>query len=77
MLRLKWLKHFDEHTKGRTVGSRRLLILDGHESHNLVNSHRYCEELKIVTLCMPPHSPHLLQSLDVGYVAFLKKVYGR
>lgn len=33
-LGLKWLKHFDEHIKERTAGSHRLLILDGHESHN-------------------------------------------
>jgi hypothetical protein len=32
-LGLKWLKHFDKHTKARQVGSYRLLILDGHESH--------------------------------------------
>jgi hypothetical protein len=76
-LRLKWLKHFDEHTKGRAVGSYRLLILDGHESHNSVNFHQYYEEHKIVTLCMPPHSSHLLQPLDVGCFAPLKKAYGR
>ena len=76
-LGLKWLKHFDKHTKGRTVGNYRLLILDGHESHNSVNFHQYCEEHKIVTLCMPPHSSHLLQPLDVGCFAPLKKAYGR
>jgi hypothetical protein len=36
-LGLKWLKHFNEHTKERTVSSYRLLILDGYESYNLVN----------------------------------------
>jgi hypothetical protein len=76
-LGLKWLKHFDEHTKERTVGSHRLLILDGHESHNSVNFYQYCEEHKIITLCMPPHSLHLLQPLDVGCFAPLKKAYGR
>jgi len=76
-LGLKWLKHFDEHTKERTVGSHRLLILDGHESHNSVDFHKYCEEHKIITLCMPPHSSHLLQPLDVGCFAPMKKAYGR
>jgi hypothetical protein len=76
-LGLKWLKHFDEHTKEHTVGSHRLLILDGHGSHTSVEFHQYCEEHKIITLCMPPHSSHLLQPLDVGCFSPLKKAYGR
>jgi hypothetical protein len=35
-LGLEWLKHFNAHTKRRTVGSCCLLIIDGHESHNLL-----------------------------------------
>ena len=33
-LGLAWLKHFNEHTKTKKVGANRLLIIDGHESHN-------------------------------------------
>jgi hypothetical protein len=33
-LGLDWWKHFDAHTKERTVGSHRLLVVDGHESHD-------------------------------------------
>ncbi|KAF4308201.1 hypothetical protein GTA08_BOTSDO03422 [Botryosphaeria dothidea] len=33
-LGVAWLKHFDAHTKTRTVGTHRLLIIDGHSSHN-------------------------------------------
>jgi hypothetical protein len=76
-LGLEWLKHFDKHTKGRTVGVHRLLILDGHESHNSLEFQQYCKENKIITLCMPPHSSHLLQPLDVGCFAPLKVAYGR
>ena len=36
-LGMKWLEHYNRHTKERTVGAYRLLILDGHKSHNLVN----------------------------------------
>ena len=32
-LGLEWLKHFDKHTKGKVVGTYRLLVIDGHESH--------------------------------------------
>jgi hypothetical protein len=74
---LEWLKHFDRCTSNRSVGSYRLLILDGHESHHSVDFERYCEEKKIITLCMPPHSSHLLQPLDVGYFNLLKQAYGR
>ena len=76
-LGLAWLKHFDAHTKTRTVGTVRLLILDGHESHNSQDFKDYCKNNNIVTLCMPPHSSHLLQPLDVGCFAALKKAYGR
>ena len=76
-LGLEWLKHFDEHTKKRVVGSHRLLIIDGHESHNSLEFQQYCKDNKIITLCMPPHSSHLLQPLDVGCFAPLKKAYGR
>jgi hypothetical protein len=55
-LGLDWLKHFDRSTKDRSVGSYRLLILDGHESHHSAEFMRYCEENKIITLCMPAHA---------------------
>jgi hypothetical protein len=32
-LGVEWLKHFNAHTKTRMVGARRLLVLNGHESH--------------------------------------------
>ncbi|RFN55658.1 hypothetical protein FIE12Z_55 [Fusarium flagelliforme] len=76
-LGLDWLKHFDRSTKDRSVGSYRLLILDGHESHHSAEFMRYCEENKIITLCMPAHASHLLQPLDVGCFGPLKKAYGR
>jgi hypothetical protein len=60
MLGLEWLKHFDTHTKARQVGRYRLLILDGHESHLNQDFKDYCLEHKILTLCMPPHSSHIL-----------------
>jgi translation initiation factor IF-1 len=76
-LGLDWLKHFNQSTAKRSVGSYRLLILDGHESHHSVEFERYCKDNKIITLCMPAHASHLLQPLDVGCFAVLKKAYGR
>jgi hypothetical protein len=75
-LGLAWLKHFNTHTKARSVGAHRLLIVDGHESHNSHEFHKFCEEEKIIVLCMPPHSSHLLQPLDVGCFSPLKRAYG-
>ena len=76
-LGVKWLQHFDKHTKGGTVGEYRLLIIDGHESHDSLAFRQLCEESKIITLCMPPHSSHKLQPLDVGCFSPLKKAYGK
>jgi hypothetical protein len=75
-LGVAWLKHFDRHTAERTAGSRRLLIIDGHESHKSMEFQEICKEKNIITLCMPPHSSHLLQPLDVGCFAPLKRAYG-
>ena len=72
-----WLKHFIKHTKDRVVGARRLLILDGHESHHSLEFQELCKENNIYTLCMPPHSSHLLQPLDVGCFSPLKRAYSR
>jgi hypothetical protein len=76
-LGLEWLKHFDAHTKTRQVGVYRLLILDGHESHLNQDFKDYCFEQKILTLCMPPHSSHILQPLDVVCFSPLKRKYSQ
>jgi hypothetical protein len=75
-LALAWLEHFDTHTKRHTVGGYRLLIIDGHESHCSVDFQDLCKEKNIVLICMPAHSSHLLQPLDVGCFAPLKRRYG-
>jgi hypothetical protein len=75
---LHWLKHvFDKHTAQRTVDRFRLLVLDGHGSHINPEFDYYCQEHSIVVLCMPAHSSHLLQPLDVGCFSALKGSYGR
>ncbi|KAM4065836.1 DDE superfamily endonuclease [Hirsutella rhossiliensis] len=66
-LALNWLKEvFDPNTRRRTVGTHRLLILDGHGSHVTPEFDKYCTANSIVVLQMPAHSSHLLQPLDVG-----------
>ena len=74
-LGLEWIKHFDQHTRTRTKGVKRLLILDGHESHHSVAFEEYCQNNDIITLCMPAHSSHRLQPLDVSCFSVLKRAY--
>ena len=76
-LGVEWVKHFDRHTRSRTYGVRRLLILDGHGSHATPEFDQYCTENSIITLCMPAHTSHLLQPLDVSCFSPLKRAYGR
>ena len=64
-LSLEWLHHFDKFSARRQVGVYRLLLLDGHGSHCTKEFIDYCDEKKIIPFCLPPHSTHLLQPLDV------------
>ena len=74
---LDWIKHFERHTAAQAKGPYRMLILDGHESHESAAFQEYCKAHNIITLGLPPHSSHLTQPLDVGYFSVLKRLYGR
>jgi hypothetical protein len=75
---LEWLKtHFIPSINGRSMGTYSMLILDGHGSHLTAEFDRTCTENKIIPICMPAHSSHLLQPLDVGCFAVLKRYYGQ
>ena len=74
---LDWLqKHFIPHTTSQTKGKYRLLVLDGHDSHLTAKFDQICKDNNIIPICMPSHASHLLQPLDVGCFAVLKKFYG-
>jgi hypothetical protein len=74
---LSWLQnHFIPLTCHRTKGKYRLLIMDGHGSHLAPQFDRICSENNIIPICMPPHSSHLLQPLDIGCFSILKRAYG-
>jgi hypothetical protein len=74
---IEWIRHFDKHTKSRTTGVYRLLVLDGYKSHHSAEFEVYCKEHNIITLCMPAYSSYILQPLDVGCFSPLKQAYGR
>jgi hypothetical protein len=73
----EWIQHFQKHTQRRTKGQYRLLILDGHESHHSAQFEEFCRQNRIITACMPAHSSHILQPLDVGCFGPLKTSYGK
>src|SRR5437660_2163863 len=47
-------------------GRPRFLLLDGHTSHVSPQFIRALIDAKIEALCLPPHTTHLIQPLDVG-----------
>jgi hypothetical protein len=63
---VEWLKGFDQQTKTRSKGRYRLLLMDGHNSHLTMEFIDYCETHFIIAYCLPPHTTHFLQPLDVG-----------
>jgi hypothetical protein len=75
---LRWLQNlFILLTNARVRGRFRLLILDGYGSHLTPQFDRICAENDIIPLCIPSHSSYLLQLLDVGCFAVVKRAYGR
>ncbi|ODM20017.1 hypothetical protein SI65_05003 [Aspergillus cristatus] len=75
---LSWLQNiFIPATNCCMTGKYRLLILDGHGSHLTPKFDQICNQNNVVPICMPAHSSHLLQPLDVGCFAVLKRTYGR
>ncbi len=77
-LGMTWLRTiFNRYTKDRTKGRYRLLILDGHGNHVTSEFEQFCAQNDIIPLCMPAHSSHLLQPLDVGCFSTLKSSYGQ
>jgi len=54
----------------------RLLNLDGHGSHLIFQFVQFCPDHGILLQCLPSHSTHLLQPLDVGLFAPYHHYYG-
>lgn len=75
-LGLAWLqKCFDPETIPSKEGDYRILCIDGHASHLTTQAIQYCVSRKIILLCLPAHTTHLLQPLDVGVFAPLATAY--
>jgi hypothetical protein len=52
-----------------------MLVLNKHDSYMSIKFDEYCKAHNIVAVCLPPHSSHLTQLLDVACFEVLKQNY--
>jgi len=76
-LALTWLRDiFEPSTRPTRLQQKRLLIVDGHNSHIQHDFVDFCVKSNIIALCLPSHSTHMVQPLDVGCFSPYKRYYG-
>ncbi|RPB01258.1 hypothetical protein L873DRAFT_1677297, partial [Choiromyces venosus 120613-1] len=66
-LSMKWLAHFELHSLVRQAGTHHLLLLDGFDSQCTKQLIDFGNEHQIIIFCLPPHTSHLLQPLNVVF----------
>ena len=52
-----------------------MLFVDGHHSHLSLPLLRKARESRVHLMCLPPHTTHILQPLDVGVYGPVKKAW--
>ncbi|KAK9701606.1 DDE superfamily endonuclease [Popillia japonica] len=71
----EWFDHFLHYAKPREDDPA-VLILDGHFSHTRnLDVIKKARENNIAIVCLPPHSTHKLQPLDLTFMAPFKTYY--
>jgi hypothetical protein len=58
-------------------GQKVLLFLDGYSAHMDLSFSEFCEDHGIVLICFIPNATHLLQPVDLGINAPLKKYWSK
>ncbi len=53
-----------------------LLLVDGHSSHFDPKSIHFARDHSVIIFCLPPHTTHEAQPLDVSFFGPLKKNWG-
>jgi hypothetical protein len=77
-LALEWpRRNFEPFTRPDILNDWSLLVLDGHESHITWEFIAYALSCKIICLCLPPHSFHNTQPLDVGVFSPYEGAYSQ
>ncbi len=72
---LDFSRGFEPQTRRTLKGKYRLLIFDGHSSHISNKVIEFCTDNDIILLCLPSHTTHILQPLDVGFFQPLSTAY--
>jgi DDE superfamily endonuclease/Psq-like protein/Tc5 transposase-like DNA-binding protein len=73
---LEWLKKvFIPQTQPQDRSEARLLVLDGHGSHETTDFMWECFLHNIYLIYLPPHTSHVLQPLDLAVFSSLKTAY--
>jgi hypothetical protein len=73
----KWFDHFVHHTQ-TSKSNPVLLILDGHKTHtqNIATIEK-ARQNGVTILCLPPHTSHRMQPLEVSFRATHHFLYSR
>ena len=72
---IDWLKTIF-HPRTKPIGNQvRLLLVDGHGSHENVEFMWLCKQYNIQMVFLPAHSSHVLQPLDLSVFSSLKTAY--
>lgn len=75
---LEYIKRvFEPETVVRAHGEWRMLVFDGFESHIDLDLIEFCLEHYIIPFCLPAHTSHVLQPLDLGVFSAMKQYYGQ
>lgn len=75
---LEWLQRvFDPQTKSQAQNGHQLLLINGYSSHTSYEFLEYCLQNKIIPFCMPSHSTHHLQPLDVSAFRLYQHYYSQ
>ncbi|EGU87107.1 hypothetical protein FOXB_02376, partial [Fusarium oxysporum f. sp. conglutinans Fo5176] len=64
--------HFEKYTRSQSQRGKRLLLLDGCESHFTKDIFQKAEVTGVILYPFPPHLTHILQPLDVGIFSAYK-----
>ncbi len=73
---LQWLEQiFIPYTQPEDPTQQRLLVLDGHNSHTIVEFMWLCHSNNIHVIYLPAHTSHVLQPLDLSIFSPLKHGY--
>ena len=54
-----------------------MLLVDGHKSHLTIDVIDKCRANNIILFCLPPHTTHALQPLDVAVFKSLKDNFSK